>query len=67
MMSDADRIARDELATQFLHADLSGTLSGELALRLADVALSWCRGHQPAPPADFDRDDPDPYSAVPDR
>lgn len=53
MLSDEERIARDELANQFLHADLSGTLSGELSLILADVALSWCRGHQPDPPADF--------------
>lgn len=76
---------RHELADQFLHADLTGTLGIELALVLADVALSYCRGHLPDPPADFtprpryypgdddpdwngdNDDDPDPYSAVPDR
>lgn len=53
MLSDEERVARDELAAQFLHADLAGALSGQLALTLAEVAVSWCRGHQPAPPADL--------------
>lgn len=46
-------VMQAELAQQFIHADLAGTLSRELALTLAEVALSYCRGHIPDPPADF--------------
>lgn len=52
-LSAEDRVRRDELAQQFLHADLRGYLRSTDALILADVAMSWCRGRQPEPPADF--------------
>lgn len=62
-----DLARQAELAQHFLHADLKGVLSRDFALTLAEIALSYAKGHIPAPPADFDdRDDPDPYSAVPD-
>lgn len=56
-----DLAQQAELAEQFIHADLAGVLSRELALTLAEVALSYAKGHPPEPPADFggDWDDTD--------
>jgi len=57
----ADLEWQAKLAEQFVHADPAGMLSRELALTLAEVALSWARGHPFPPPADFapDWDDTD--------
>lgn len=48
-----DLAQQAELAEQFIHADLAGVLSRELALTLAEVALSYAKGHPPEPPADL--------------
>ena len=49
-----DLVWQGELAQQFVHADPAGTLTRELALTLAEVALSYAKGHPFPPPADFD-------------
>lgn len=56
-----DLARQAELAQQFMHADLAGVLTRELALTLAEVAVSYCKGHPSPPPADFapDWDDTD--------
>jgi hypothetical protein len=56
-----DLVWQGELAQQFVHADPAGTLTRELALTLAEVALSYAKGHPFPPPADFapDWDDAD--------
>ena len=38
---------------QFLDADLTGSISATFALDLAEIALSYCKGHPFPPPADF--------------
>lgn len=52
-MAEADGYHQGELARQFLDADLTGSISATFALDLAEIALSYCKGHPFPPPADF--------------
>lgn len=52
-MAEADGFHQGELARQFLDADLTGALTATFALDLAEIAISYCKGHPFPPPADF--------------